>query len=92
MRKPSPTIHGRWPGRRRRIAWPWRTCTTAAASPTPAWAGTAEAVADYDRAIENDPDDPVLYRNRAAARLRAGDAAAAEADERKADELEAMRP
>ena len=52
----------------------------------------AEAVADYDRAIENDPDDPVLYRNRAASRLRAGDAAAAEADVRKADELEAMRP
>ena len=52
----------------------------------------AEAVADYDRAIENAPDDPVLYRNRAASRLRAGDAAAAGADVRKADELQAPRP
>ena len=52
----------------------------------------AEAVADYDRAIANAPDDPVLYRNRAASRLRAGDDAAAEADVRKADELEATRP
>ncbi len=51
-----------------------------------------EAEADYSRAIDNDPADPVLYRNRAAARLRDGDDEAAEADVRKAEELQAAPP
>ncbi len=45
----------------------------------------AEAAADYSRAIDNDPADPVLYRNRAAALIPAGDDEAADADVRKAE-------
>jgi serine/threonine protein kinase/regulator of sirC expression with transglutaminase-like and TPR domain len=47
----------------------------------------AEATADYDRAIDNDPDDPVLYLNRAVARKQTGDGAGADADVRRAEEL-----
>jgi tetratricopeptide (TPR) repeat protein len=47
----------------------------------------AEATADYNRAIDNDPDDPVLYLNRAVARKQTGDGAGADADARRAEEL-----
>ena len=47
----------------------------------------AEAKADYNRAIANDPTDPVLYLNRAVARKQTGDGAGADADVRKAEEL-----
>jgi tetratricopeptide (TPR) repeat protein len=51
----------------------------------------AEATADYDHAIDNDPDDPVLYLNRAVARKQTGDGAGADADLRKAEELRGAR-
>ncbi len=51
----------------------------------------AEATADYNRAIDNDPGDPVLYLNRAVARKQTGDGAGADADVRKAEELRGTR-
>jgi tetratricopeptide (TPR) repeat protein len=47
----------------------------------------AEATADYNRAIDNDPADPVLYLNRAVARKQTGDGAGADADVRRAEAL-----
>jgi len=52
----------------------------------------AEATADYNRAIDNDPDDPVLYLNRAVARKQTGDGAGADADVRRAEELRGAAP
>jgi tetratricopeptide (TPR) repeat protein len=52
----------------------------------------AEAVDDYTRSIGRNPKDPVVYRNRAGAYQELGNAAAAEADEKAAQELEGMKP
>jgi tetratricopeptide (TPR) repeat protein len=52
----------------------------------------AKAVADYTEAIRHAPKDPVLYRNRAGAYRNNGDADGADADDKKAEELEAAGP
>ena len=91
MEAPLKTTRGRWRTRRRAIAPPWPTCTTGDGVALSRLGRDDEAAADYSRAIDNDPADPVLYRNRAAALLRAGDDEAAEADVRKAEELQGRR-
>lgn len=50
-----------------------------------------EALADLDECLRNEPETDHLYMERAALRAKAGDAAGAEADRRKAVELQAAR-
>ena len=46
-----------------------------------------EAIQDFDKAIEINPDESILYKNRASAKRKLGDNKGADEDNTKADNL-----